>query len=173
MSKLNSIVFTQHDDDELRRRFLTDIIRNNKLSSVEKFNLANQIAANNGVYEKDDKGNIIVNNTNLNNNTTNSISYTSNFNSNYKYIILYSTPNGNLEKDVTSQVVDIVKGFEKDSKGNSYRELDTTKLKQLEQERVYSLIKSEADSLIQLAYGNNINYIDYYNNNISDNIAKV
>ncbi|WP_341792219.1 hypothetical protein [Rickettsia endosymbiont of Gonocerus acuteangulatus] len=82
---------------------------------------------------------------------------------------MYSTPNGNLEKDVTAQVVDIVKGFEKDSKENSYRNFDATKLMQIEQERVYSLIKSEAESLIKSAYGNNIEYIDYYNNNISDN----
>ncbi|MCC8370664.1 MAG: hypothetical protein LN566_04875 [Rickettsia endosymbiont of Stiretrus anchorago] len=170
MSKLISIVLTQQsDDEELRTRFLKDIVRNNKLSSAEKFNLANQIAANNGVYEKDDQGNIIVNNTNLNNNIIGSTSYTSNFNPNYRYMILYSTSNGNLEKDVTAQVVDIVKGFEKDSKGNSYRNYDATKLKQIEQERVYSLIKSEAESLIKSAYGNNIDYINYYDNNISDN----
>lgn len=55
MSKLISIGLTQQsDDEELRTRFLKDIVRNNKLSSAEKFNLANQIAANNGVYEKDD-----------------------------------------------------------------------------------------------------------------------
>lgn len=170
MSKLISIGLTQQsDDEELRTRFLKDILRNNKLSSAEKFNLANQIAANNGVYEKDDQGNIIVNNTNLNNNIIGSTSYTSNFNPNYRYMILYSTSNGNLEKDVTAQVVDIVKGFEKDSKGNSYRNYDATKLKQIEQERVYSLIKSEAESLIKSAYGNNIDYINYYDNNISDN----
>lgn len=69
MSKLFSIVLTQHtDNDELRTRFFKDIVRNNKLSPTEKFNLANQIAANNGIYEKDDKGNIIIDNTNLNNN---------------------------------------------------------------------------------------------------------
>ncbi|MGI4752308.1 MAG: autotransporter outer membrane beta-barrel domain-containing protein [Janthinobacterium lividum] len=170
MSKLISIGLTQQsDDEELRTRFLNDIVRNNKLSSAEKFNLANQIAVNNGVYEKDDQGNVIVNNTNLNNNIIGSTSYTSNFNPNYRYMILYSTSNGNLEKDVTAQVVDIVKGFEKDSKGNSYRNYDATKLKQIEQKRVYSLIKSEAESLIKSAYGNNIDYINYYDNNISDN----
>lgn len=76
-------------------------------------------------------------------------------------MILYSTSNGNLEKDVTAQVVDIVKGFEKDSKVNSYRNYDATKLKQIEQERVYSLIKSEAESLIKSAYDNNISDNSY------------
>lgn len=170
MSKLFSIVLTQHtDNDELRTRFFKDIVRNNKLSPTEKFNLANQIAANNGIYEKDDKGNIIIDNTNLNNNIIGSTSYISNFNPNYRYIILYSTPTEILEKDLTSEIIDIAKGFEKDSKGNSYRKFDATKLKQLEQERVYSLIKSEAESLIKSAYGNNIDYIDYYDNNISNN----
>lgn len=170
MSKLFSIVFTQHiDNDELRTRFLKDIVRNNKLSPTEKFNLANQIAANNGTYEKDDKGNIIIDNTNLNNNIVGSTSYISNFNPNYKYIISYSTPTEILEKDLTSEIIDITKGFEKDSKGNSYRKFDATELKQIEQERVHGLIKSKVESLIESAYGANIKYVDYYNSNINDN----
>ncbi|KJV90437.1 outer membrane autotransporter barrel domain protein [Rickettsia bellii str. RML An4] len=171
LSKLLSIGITEEigNDEKLRIRFLKDIIRNTNLSPTEKFNLTKQIAANNGIYEKDDKGNIIIDNTNLNNNIIGSTSYISNFNPNYKYIILYSTPTEILEKDLTSEIIDITKGFEKDSKGNSYRKFDETKLKQIEQERVYGLIKSKVESLIELAYGANIKYVDYYNSNIDDN----
>ncbi|WP_068041259.1 autotransporter outer membrane beta-barrel domain-containing protein, partial [Rickettsia sp. MEAM1 (Bemisia tabaci)] len=169
MDKLIKIAFPQDTDDELRKRFLHDIVCNNKISSTEKFNLANQIAANNGIYEKDDKGNIIIDNTNLNNNIVDSTSYISNFNPNYKYIISYSTPTEILEKDLTSEIIDITKGFEKDSKGNSYRKFNKTELKHIEQKIVYDLIKSKVESLIESAYGANVKYVDYYNSNINDN----
>ncbi|XVN41050.1 MAG: hypothetical protein RCO49_00035 [Rickettsia endosymbiont of Argas persicus] len=169
LNRLFSIALAQHDNnEELRKKFLNDVVRNKKLSLSDQFNLANQIAANNGIYKKDDEGNIIIDNTNLNNNIK-PPSYTSNFNPNYQYKILYSTPTEILEKDITSKVIDIVKGFEKDSKGNSYTKFDTVVLKQMEQTRVYDLVKSEAESLIKSAYGKNIEYVDYYDNNIGGN----